>query len=146
MKTPLRPLRLAIAGLLILSGCATARQLAPAPALAADNASTGLWQQIQTANTDLSCDSDRQCHTLGVGGKACGGPENYLAWSSKHKDGAQLKALAEQHSAARRAEASRQGMMSTCSVVSDPGASCRAGVCILNPRDVAAPPGPASPK
>jgi hypothetical protein len=30
-------------------------------------------------------------------------------------------------------------MMSTCSVVSDPGASCRAGVCIINERSLMPP-------
>jgi hypothetical protein len=44
-----------------------------------------------------------------------------------------------QHAAACRADDLRQGMMSTCSVVSDPGASCRAGVCTLNPQGVTAP-------
>ncbi|MHA4869352.1 hypothetical protein ACXZ1M_16795 [Duganella sp. PWIR1] len=121
-------LRLAAASLLILTACAGARPPAPTSETA------GLWQKIQAANTNLACDDNSQCHSIGVGSKACGGPENYLAWSSKNSDGAQLKALVEQHSAARRAEDKRLGMMSTCSIVSDPGASCRAGTCTLNPR------------
>lgn len=129
-----RPLRLAMASLLMLSACAGARPPAP------ENASVSLWQQVQAANTRLSCDNDSQCHSLGVGAKACGGPENYIAWSSKAGDGAKLKALVEQHAAARRAEDKRQGMMSTCSVMSDPGASCQAGVCALNQRTVSEPP------
>jgi hypothetical protein len=130
MKTllRLRSLRLAAASLLILSACAVAQQPAP------DTPTTSLWRQIQVANTDLTCDNNSQCHSLGIGAKACGGPENYLAWSSKNSDGAQLKTLVAQHAAARRADDKRQGMMSTCSMVSDPGASCRAGVCVLSPR------------
>lgn len=121
-------LRLAAASLLLLTACAGAQTSAPA-----------LWKQIQAANADLRCDNNSQCHSLGVGAKACGGPENYIAWSSKNSDGARLKALAEQHAAARRADDQRQGMMSTCSVVSDPGASCRANVCVLNERSVIPP-------
>jgi len=131
MKTPLHALsRLAPASLLLLIACAGAQ--APPVTIGADNTAR-LWQQIQSANADTSCDGDSQCHSLGVGSKACGGPERYLAWSSKHSDGAALQALAQQHSAARRADDARAGMMSTCSVVSDPGAVCRAGRCVLNP-------------
>lgn len=128
-------LRLAAASLLILTACAGARPPAQAPATATDGARVpGLWQKIQAANTDLGCDNNSQCHSIGVGSKACGGPENFIAWSSRNSDGAQLKALVAQHSAARRDEDQRRGMMSTCSVISDPGATCRAGVCTLNPR------------
>jgi hypothetical protein len=136
MKNLPYSLRLAAASLLVLTACAGARPPAPAPTpeQPAATETAGLWQKIQAANTNLACDDNSQCHSIGVGSKACGGPENYLAWSSKNSDGAQLKALVEQHSAARRAEDKRLGMMSTCSVVSDPGASCRAGICTLNPR------------
>lgn len=144
MKNFHHSLRLAAASLLILTACAGARSPAPAPAPAPDNPTVALWQQIKTTNADLSCDNSSQCHSLGIGSKACGGPENYLAWSSKHSDGAQLKTLVTQHATARRADDQRQGMMSTCSVVSDPGASCRAGVCTLNPQTVASPGQPGS--
>jgi hypothetical protein len=143
MKTAARSLlRLAPASLLILvAACAGAR---PAPPPASDPAATAaLWQQLQAENADTACDSDSQCHSLGVGAKACGGPERYLAWSSKQGDGAKLKALAEQHSAARRADDAREHMMSTCSLVSDPGAVCRAGRCVLNPVNRASPGGAA---
>ncbi|TFW29945.1 hypothetical protein [Duganella callida] len=142
-------LRLAAASLLLLTACAGAQQSPPAPtdtapATATDPAGNAgaLWQQIKQANADQSCDNSSQCHTIGIGAKACGGPENYLAWSSKNNDGAKLKSLVELHSAARRADDKRQHMMSTCSVVSDPGATCRAGVCVLNARNPANPGGP----
>ncbi|WP_343731761.1 hypothetical protein [Duganella sp.] len=131
MKHLAPTLRLAAASLLVLTACAGAQ--------APQAATPALWQKIQSANNDLACDNSSQCHSIGIGSKACGGPENYLAWSSKNSDGAQLKALVEQHAAARRADDKRQGMMSTCSVVSDPGATCRAGTCVLNERAFASP-------
>jgi hypothetical protein len=73
-------LRLAAASLLLLTA-------APAPSLRRTS-----YGKIQAANSDLRCDNSSQCHSLGVGAKACGGPENYIAWSSKNSDGAQLKA------------------------------------------------------
>jgi len=141
MTTPFRPLRLAAASLMIFaaSACGSAPPPAsPAPASAPTPApvvgkTEALWKKIQDANADTSCDTQSQCHTIGVGSKACGGPERYMAWSSKNNDGAKLKTLVEQHSAARRADDQRQQMMSTCSLVSDPGATCRAGQCTLNP-------------
>lgn len=137
MKNLAPTLRLAAASLLILTACASARQQAPSP----NSPTLGLWQQIQATNSDLSCDSDTQCHTIAVGAKACGGPESYLAWSSKHTDSSQLKALVEKHAAAQRDDNNRNGMMSTCRAISDPGASCRAGLCVLSEPDIPPPPG-----
>ncbi|NGZ82777.1 hypothetical protein [Duganella aceris] len=149
MKTSLGTLsRLAPASLLILVACAGA-QAPPTPSAsppAGPEATAALWRQVQKANADTACDGDSQCHSLGVGAKACGGPERYLAWSSKQSDGAALKALAEQHSAARRADDARAAMMSTCSLVSDPGAVCRAGRCVLNAASPGSPGGPANQK
>jgi hypothetical protein len=90
-----------------------------------------LWSQIEAQRGDATCDAPEQCHSIGTGSKACGGPERYLAWSSKDNDGSRLKALVAQHAAARRSEDARSGMMSTCSVVPDPGATCVAGRCAL---------------
>ena len=140
MTIPFRPLRLAAASLLIFaaSACGSApppastTAAAAAPAPVAGKTET-LWKKIQAANADTSCDTQSQCHTIGAGSKACGGPERYIAWSSKNNDGAMLKELVEQHSAARRADDKRDQMMSTCSMISDPGAVCRAGQCTLNP-------------
>lgn len=144
MKTAPLPLlvsmRLAAASLLMLTAtaCGSAPQAVPdqpmpPPPPAAAGETEALWQKIQAANADTSCDTSSQCHTIGVGSRACGGPESYLAWSSKNSDGAALKALAEQHSAARRADDERAQMMSTCMMVADPGASCRESRCTVNP-------------
>jgi hypothetical protein len=108
---------------------ATACSGAPKPA--AEASSEALRQQIVSEIGDAACDGPQQCQTLAIGHKSCGGPEAYLAWSSKRSDAATLKALAERHQAARRQEDQRQGMMSNCAVVSDPGASCQAGRCTL---------------
>ncbi|MET0265609.1 MAG: hypothetical protein ABW202_08345 [Duganella sp.] len=134
-------LRLASASLMLLiaSACASSppaqptQAVLPAPASPAASSTEQLWQQIQASAADNSCNSDSQCHTIGIGSKACGGPERYLAWSSQRSDGATLQRLVAQHSAARRADDDRQRSLSTCSMVSDPGASCRANRCTLNP-------------
>jgi hypothetical protein len=80
-----------------------------------------------------SCTEDSQCRTLAIGEKSCGGPERYLAYSTVASSEAELKALGDIYRAERRAANTRSGQVSTCSVVGDPGAVCRAGACELRP-------------
>ena len=101
----------------------------PARASAPVTAST-LMQQIQAEIGDAACDAAQQCKTVAIGHKACGGPESYLAWSSKRSDGAKIASLAAAHAAERKAQNLSSGMMSTCSLVLDPGATCSAGRCM----------------
>ena len=91
---------------------------------------TDLLQQLKAEIGSAACDSSQQCKTIAVGHKACGGPATYFAWSSKANDGARIKLLADAYSASRKAEEKKSGMVSTCSAVMDPGASCNAGRCV----------------
>ncbi|MGK5009916.1 hypothetical protein [Janthinobacterium sp. MDB2-8] len=134
MQTPTYPtllplLRAACASFLLLaaSACGSAPAQNDAPP-APGNA--GLLAQIQAEVGSAACDSTQQCQTIAIGAKACGGPERYLAWSSKEHDGKKLKALVQAHAEASRKQQA-DGMMSTCSIVTDPGATCEAGRCVL---------------
>ncbi|MEJ6007971.1 hypothetical protein WG899_20665 [Paucibacter sp. AS339] len=100
-------------------------------------ASAQLWRQIKAEIGDAECYAPQQCHSIGVGAKSCGGPEGYLAWSSKRSDEKKLRSLVAQHAAARKAENEASGMASNCAIPQDPGASCVAEasgrkVCQLN--------------
>jgi hypothetical protein len=131
MQTPTYSvLRAACAAILLLvtSACGSAPTQNDAPP-APGNAS--LLAQIQAEVGAAACDSTQQCQTLAIGAKACGGPERYLAWSSKGNDGKKLKALAQAQAEASRKQQQADGMMSTCSIVTDPGATCEAGRCVL---------------
>ena len=130
MQTPTYSvLRAACAAILLLvtSACGSTpvQDAPPAPG----NAS--LLAQIQAEVGAAACDSTQQCQTIAIGAKACGGPERYLAWSSKGYDGKKLKALAQAQAEASRKQQQADGMMSTCSIVTDPGATCEAGRCVL---------------
>ena len=81
---------------------------------------------VETLIGDAACDVDVQCHTIGVGAKACGGPQAYLAWSSKRTDRAVLQQAAARQARAERAAAEASGIMSNCSITKDPGAYCAA--------------------
>lgn len=113
------------------TGVAASAPAAPAPARAsAPVATSTLMQQIQAEIGDAGCDSAQQCKTVAIGHKACGGPESYLAWSSKRSDAGKIASLAAAHTAERKAQNIKSGMMSTCSLVMDPGATCSAGRCV----------------
>lgn len=107
----------------------------PAPAAATPlGATTTLLQQLHAQIGDASCDNSAQCRTLAVGSKPCGGPERYLPWSTKRTDGATLGRLAAQYAAARQIENAKNDLMSTCEMVTDPGATCQQQRCVLQPR------------
>lgn len=154
MKTPTPSsfLRLCIAAALIAAGTACSEPsstsapatppapasapvaAAPAPAPASDGAASSLGARITAEIGDAACDNASQCRTLPVGSKACGGPAGYLPWSTKRSNGELLARLAAEQAAAESKQNAKSGMMSTCSVEQDPGATCSAGKCVLQPR------------
>ena len=116
--------------LLATSACSAPAQDTTAPSTPAPG-QAGLLEQIQSEVGKAACDSTEQCQTIAIGAKACGGPERYLAWSSKNNDGKKIKALAYAQAEAQRRQQQNDGMLSTCSIITDPGASCVAGRCEL---------------
>ena len=119
-----------------LTSCAQTAPPAPAAAAApaasaAETESARLSRELRSLIGAAACTSDDQCRTLAVGAKACGGPGGYLAWSGTGTDEARLRDLAQRQAQAAAAENMRSGMLSTCSVVTDPGARCQAGRCVL---------------
>jgi hypothetical protein len=113
---------------LLLGACASA------PVQSADRAAS-LLPRIEQAIGTPSCQQDSDCRTLPIGQKSCGGPEAYLPWSVQTVPTPErqkaLSDLARQHAQARSAAHQASGMMSNCSVLPDPGASCKAQRCVL---------------
>jgi len=116
--------------LLCLASCAQSPPPLAAPAPPA-NPSAQLALELRTEIGSAACKSTAQCRSLAVGYKACGGPAGYRAWSTTSSDEARLKALAARLAAAERIEQEREGMLSNCQLVTDPGAVCVAAQCQL---------------
>jgi hypothetical protein len=76
------------------------------------------------------CTSDAECRTVPVGGKACGGPTGYRAYSTKGADPAAVEALAQKEHELAMAEARASGRVSNCMILADPGAACVQGQCV----------------
>lgn len=106
---------------------------ATAPADSSADGSATTLAQIRALIGTAACTDVSQCRTVGIGARPCGGPQAYLAWSTAHTDGAALAALAEKFKLEREAANAASGELSTCQFFPDPGASCHAGTCQLNP-------------
>ena len=120
-----------LAALLAWAALTSCAQTTPPPAATAEPEATRLASELRALIGAAACSKDSQCRTLAVGAKACGGPGGYWAWSSAGMDEGRLRKLAERQSQAAAAENARSGMLSNCSVVTDPGARCEAGRCVL---------------
>lgn len=78
-----------------------------------------------------TCSDNAQCRTLPVGAMACGGPQEYLPYSTQKSDANALRALSERSYTETKAALTASGMVSTCMLKADPGAVCVAGTCQL---------------
>lgn len=132
--SPRRPRLLAsLALFMAVSACASDAAISSKPQPAASG-SDALLIALQAEIKDAACDGAQQCHSMAIGSKPCGGPDGYLAWSSKRTDAQRLSALVERHAAARKAENLRNALLSTCVFETDPGARCQDKRCVLGPR------------
>ena len=96
---------------------------------AADEAA--LLARIRGAVGEAKCSANSQCLTLPIGERPCGGPEQWLAYSSATAPVEPLKAWsAELSDAAKRRNAS-SGVAGNCRYTPDPGAACVAGRCVV---------------
>ncbi len=119
-------------GLSALAACQA--QPGAAPSMEAEAA---LLARIRGEIGAARCDNDTQCRTLPIGEKACGGPEQWLAWSVGSGRAEQLKAWSAELAALQRQRHLAAGMMSNCAYNADPGAVCQAQRCVIRSRAVA---------
>jgi hypothetical protein len=77
-----------------------------------------------------NCSGPEECRTVPVGGKACGGPTGYRAYSAKGADPGAVEALAREEHELAMAEARASGRVSNCMMLADPGAACVQGRCV----------------
>lgn len=121
--------------LILLFGCAacttqaqdpTSPQPAAAPVIAASGSTV---DDIRRLIGTPSCSDNSQCRSLPVGALACGGPQEYLPWSTLKTNERELLATAERFKAERQAQIKSSGEMSICIHRPDPGAVCVSGTC-----------------
>jgi hypothetical protein len=128
--------------LILLLACAACSSAGPPPVVAAPGAaaSAELRARIDAEVGSAACDGPQDCHSMPIGAKPCGGPDGFLAWSSKNTDETRLRALVERHAAVRKEGNLRSGVASTCQIETNPGATCQAARCTLRPRGLGSAP------
>ncbi len=121
---PARWLALAAA---VLAGLGLQACQAQTPAGRLDEAA--LLARIRSAVAEAKCSDDRQCRSLPIGEKPCGGPELWLPYASSIASADQLNAWVAELAAAAKRRNQSSGMAGTCQFTPDPGAACVAGRC-----------------
>jgi hypothetical protein len=88
-----------------------------------------LLAEIRRVAGPAYASSNDQCKVVGIGAKACGGPERYMLYSTETTDEGRFLELIERYNALARAEVQETGEVSDCAVVPEPVAYLRNGVC-----------------
>ena len=131
----------ALLAMLVGTACSTAAPPPTAPQAVV---------RLQAVIGDASCQSDSECRSIAAGQRACGGPDIYLAWSTRRSSVAAIERAAAGFNAASRPALPGQAA-SICVFLHDPGAYCQReanavnapGRCQLRP--AGGPPGAGAP-
>ena len=99
--------------------------------LTADQDVDALRREALSAIGDASADDNNQCRIAGFGHKPCGGPAQYIAYSTKGGNEADILAKIAAYNAAAQAENMRLGRISDCAVVPKPAVELSGGQCKL---------------
>jgi hypothetical protein len=81
------------------------------------------------AEGDMSCTSSRQCVTLGLGSKACGGPQSYFIVSQRNFNYNDILTLANHSNSREQMYNRKYHVISTCIAIMPPKGTCVNNVC-----------------
>lgn len=90
-----------------------------------------LYQRMQKLTVDKGCDTTQQCQVIGIGSRPCGGPEQFLLYSSRQTDQKMLSFTNERYARIRQEQQQRLGLRSTCQQLVAPVPACRQQQCVL---------------
>lgn len=126
--------------LVLLSGCSTVPQQKDLMVNQLDGSlaqlqvdTKQLHQRLQRLTADKSCLQSTQCKVLPVGHRPCGGPEQYMVYSSKSTDEKLLAITNDRYKKLKQEQQQRLGLRSTCQIVPEPVAACQQQQCSLLP-------------
>lgn len=126
--------------LVLLSGCSTVPQQKDLMVNQLDGSlaqlqvdTKQLHQRLQRLTADKSCQQSTQCKVLAVGHRPCGGPEQYMVYSSKSTDEKLLAITNDRYKKLKQEQQQRLGLRSTCQIVPEPVAACQQQQCSVLP-------------
>lgn len=123
---------------LSLTGCATvpadkdnlATQLdGPLAQLQLDTRQLQL--RLERLTEDKTCEQDNQCKVIGVGARPCGGPDQYLLYSTLHTDEKMLSYTNDRYQKLKKQQNEKLGLMSTCQMLMPPVSACIENKCAI---------------
>ncbi|WP_462156761.1 hypothetical protein [Pseudoalteromonas sp. GB56] len=88
------------------------------------------YKNIHELTQDKSCDTSEQCKVLAVGSRACGGANEYVVYSTKTTEAAQVEQLAQKLTAQEHQYNLTSGMMSICQHLVRPATQCQESQCV----------------
>ena len=92
-----------------------------------------LHQRLQRLTADKSCMQAAQCKVLPVGHRPCGGPEQYLVYSSQTTDEKLLAITNARYKKLKQEQQQRLGLRSSCQMLPESMAACQQQQCQLLP-------------
>lgn len=124
-------LRLLLAGLVLCPVLARAGD-ASAPAASDEAAVKSMHAEIVKLIGEPRCVNLVHCRVLALGARPCGGPSEYLAYSSTTGKGETLEAKAYEYSFLEEEVNRKKSVVGACEVLSQPRAACIDGRCVLS--------------
>ena len=79
---------------------------------------------------EADCSEIGACRSLPLGAKPCGGPWEYLIYSTTNSDTLRIKEKVEEYNEWNRVLNSRYGYVSDCGIVEEPQLLCLNGKCV----------------
>ncbi len=90
-----------------------------------------LQLRLERLTENKECEQDNQCKVIGVGARPCGGPDQYLIYSTLHTDEKMLSYTNERYQKLKKQQNEKLGLMSTCQMLMPPASACVAKKCAI---------------
>ena len=90
-----------------------------------------LQLRLERLTENKECQQDNQCKVIGVGARPCGGPDQYLLYSTLHTDEKMLSYTNDRYQKLKKQQNEKLGLMSTCQMLMPPASACIENKCAI---------------
>ena len=90
-----------------------------------------LQLRLERLTENKGCQQDNQCKVIGVGVRPCGGPDQYLLYSTLHTDEKMLNYTNDRYQKLKKQQNEKLGLMSTCQMLMQPVSTCIENKCAI---------------
>ncbi|MBU0912384.1 MAG: hypothetical protein KKF22_07585 [Gammaproteobacteria bacterium] len=90
-----------------------------------------LQLRLERLTENKECQQDNQCKVIGVGARPCGGPDQYLFYSTLHTDEKMLSYTNDRYQKLKKQQNEKLGLMSTCQMLMPPVSACIENKCAI---------------